>query len=149
MYTKGNNDLQLECMLWSDRLLHEEDLHAHKELFLCQGAVTSLYWVSSRFCQAAAHHTPYGQKDDHFLQPARGPVSIHRVGEAVPVPVSTLYLQKGAAASWTFCFPRFTGICTICATLTCNGRFPKQIATDSIFISAFHTGFGVQWQDLA
>jgi len=59
-----------------------------------------------------------------------------------------LCLQNGAAASLTFCFPRFTGICTICATLTCNGRFPKQTATDSIAISACCKGFGVQWRDL-
>lgn len=31
VYTKEKNDLQLECMLCSFKLLHEKDLHIHKE----------------------------------------------------------------------------------------------------------------------
>lgn len=99
LYSEEKNDLQLECMLCSSKLLHEEDLYTHKVSFslysLSRGEGPSLHGVPSCFCQVA-HHRLGGQKDDLFLQAARAPLPIYCVGKPGPLSVSTLCLQKGA-----------------------------------------------------
>lgn len=131
-------------MLCPSKLLHEVDIYMEKKIYFSLESLQRrvLPTWNIIFCQVA-HHRLGGLKDVCSLQPALHPCLF--LGKAVPGLASTLCLQKGAAASsYMFSFPSSTGTCTICATLTCNGRVPKQTATHSIFISARHMGFAVQ-----